>query len=215
MNLHTGFSPVARALIVMAAIAIVVMFMQAAAPIMTLTLLAVFIAVVATPPLRWLQRKGLPQWGALAVIVLVLFEAGSIMGLVTTGALEGLSDSLPSYQERLILLRDQLGGWLEGIGVDNAREAVPDIFDPAAATGFVRAVLTNMSGAFTTGLLVLLAVIFMLLEAPSLQAKLITAFHLTEEARAPLRRVVSAIHRYMVIKSLTSLATARCASGFG
>jgi len=210
MNLDTGFSPVARALIVMAAIAIVVVFLQAAAPIVTLTLLAAFIAIVATPPLRWLQRKGLPQWGALAVIVFVLLEAGSLIVLVTTGALEGLSDGLPSYQERLILLRDQLGGWLEGIGVDNAREAVPDLFDPAAATGFVRAVLTNMSDAFTTGLLVLLAVIFMLLEASSLPAKLITAFHLTEEARAPLGRVVSAVNRYMVIKSLTSLATALC-----
>jgi len=210
MNLIAGFSPVARALIVTAAVAIVVVFMQAAAPIIAPTLLAAFIAVVATPPLRWMQEKGVPKWVALAVIVFVLLDAGSIVALVTTGALEGLSDSLPSYQERLILLRDQLGGWLEGIGMEHAREAVPDIFDPAAATGLVRLALTNVSGTFTTGLLVLLAVIFMLLEAPSLQAKLRTAFHLTEESKARLRHVVSASNRYMVIKILTSLATALC-----
>lgn len=40
--------------------------------------------------------------------------------LATTGALESLRDS-PGYQERLILLSDQLGGWPEGIGVANAR----------------------------------------------------------------------------------------------
>jgi predicted PurR-regulated permease PerM len=50
----------------------------------------------------------------------------------------------------------------------------------------------------------------MLLEAPRLPAKLRLAFHLTEEAETRLRRVLSAINQYMVIKSLTSLATALC-----
>lgn len=152
----------------------------------------------------------MPKWGALAIVVLVLLDAGSIVALVTTGALEGLRDSLPSYQERLILLNEQLGGWLEGVGVANAREAVPDILDPAVATGMVRAALSNVSGTFATGLLVLLAVVFMLLEAPGLKAKLRAAFHLTESSEIQLRRVISAVNRYMVIKSLTSLATGLC-----
>ena len=32
-------------------------------------------------------------------------------------------------QERLILLSDQLGGWLENVGVESAREAVKDRFN--------------------------------------------------------------------------------------
>jgi predicted PurR-regulated permease PerM len=210
MKILAGFSPIARAVIVTAAIALVVIFLQAAASIIAPILLAAFIAVVATPPVRWMRRKRVPKWLALAIIVLVLLEAGSILALVFTGELEGFRDGLPSYQERLILLSDQFGGWLEGAGVANAREAVKDIFDPAAATGLVRVALTNVSGTFATGLLVLLAVVFMLLEAPNLPAKLRMAFHLTEEAEARLRRVLSAINQYMVIKSLASLATALC-----
>jgi len=210
MNVLAGFSPIARALIVTAAIAIVLTFMHVAASVVAPTLLAAFIAIVATPPLRWMQRKGIPKWIALAVIVLLLFEVGSIVALVTTGALEGLRDSLPSYQERLVLLSAQFGIWLEGVGVANAREAVPDIFNPAAATGLVRMALANVSGTFATGLLVLLAVVFMMLEAASLSAKLKTAFQLTEESEARLHRVLSAINQYMAIKILTSLATALC-----
>jgi predicted PurR-regulated permease PerM len=210
MKTLAGFSPIARAVIVAGAIALVVIFLQTAASVIAPILLAAFITVVATPPLRWMQRKRVPKWLALAVIVLVLLEAGSIFALVFTGELEGFRDGLPSYQERLILLSDQFGGWLEGAGVANARDAVKDIFDPAAATGLVRVALTNVSGTFATGLLVLLAVVFMLLEAPNLPAKLRMAFHLTEEAEARLRRVLSAINQYMVIKSLASLATALC-----
>ena len=151
----------------------------------------------------------MPKWLALGVIVFVLLEGISILALVFTGE-EGFRDSLPGYQQRLSLLSDRFGGWLEDVGVNNAREAVKDILDPARAVGLVRLSLTNVSGTFGTGLMVLLTVLFMLLEAPGLPAKLRMAFHLTEEAESRLRRLLSAISKYMVIKSLASLATALC-----
>jgi AI-2 transport protein TqsA len=61
---------------------------------------------------------------------------------------------------------------------------------------------------FGTGLLILLTVVFMLLEASGLPAKLQVAFDLTEEGEARLGRILRAVNRYMVIKSLASLATA-------
>jgi predicted PurR-regulated permease PerM len=206
----TRFSPISRAVIVVAAIAIVLFFVQAAASIMGPILLAVFIAIIATPPLRWLRRKRMPKWLALAVITFALFEAGSLLALVFTGQLEGFRDGLPDYQKRLVLLSDQIGSWLEGVGVDNAREALREIYDPTLAVGLVRVALSNVRGTFGTGLVVLLAVIFMLLEAPALSAKLKKAFHLTDEGEARIQRVSSAINHYMVIKSISSLATALC-----
>ena len=210
MNSLSSFSPISRAIMVMAAIAIAVLFLQAAASIIEPIFLAAFIAVIATPPLRWLRRIRVPKWLALAVIVFVLFEAFSILALVFTGELEGFRDGLPGYQSRLVLLSDQFGGWLENVGVTNGREAVKDIFDPAVAVNLVRIALSNVSGTFGTGLLVLLAVVFMLLEATGLTEKLKVAFHLTEEAEERLGRIMSAINQYMVIKSLASLATALC-----
>lgn len=214
MSALSGFSPIARVVIVTAAIAIVVTFLQATASVLAPTLLAAFIAIVATPPLRWMRSKQVPKWLALAVIVVVLLEAGSILALVFTGGLEGFRDGLPTYQERLHHLSDQFGGWLEEVGVTSAREAVKDIFDPAVVVSLVRVTLANMSGVFATGLLVLLAVIFMLLEASSLAVKLKTAFQLTEETEARLKRVLNAVNQYMVIKILTSLATALCIWGW-
>ncbi len=206
----TRFSPVSQAVIVTAAIAVALFFVQAAASIIGPILLAAFIAVIATPPLRWLRRKRVPKWLALAVIVFALFEAGSLLVLVFTGQLEGFRDGLPDYQSRLVLLSDRMGGWLEDLGVDNAREALKEIYDPALAIGLVRTALSNVRDTFGTGLLVLLAVIFMLLEAPDLSAKLKSAFHLTDEGEARIQRMSSAINHYMVIKSIASIATALC-----
>ena len=210
MSAPYSFSPLSRALIVMAAIAIAVMFMQSAAPIIAPVLLAAFIATITTPLLRWLQRKRVPKWLSLAVVVFLLLEIISILALLFAGQLEGFRDGLPGYQERLSLLSDQVGSWLEEVGVASAREALKDIFDPAAAIGLVRAAITSVSGTFGTGFLILLVVVFMLLEAPSLLNKLRRAFHLTEATEQRLRQVLSAISRYMVIKSLASIATALC-----
>ena len=206
----TQFSPIARAVIVAAAIAIAVFFVQAAASIMGPILLAAFIAIIVTPPLRWLRRKRVPKWLALTVIVFALFEAGSLLVLVFTGQLEGFRDGLPGYQERLVLLSDQIGSWLAGLGAENAREALREIYDPTLAVGLVRAALSKVRGTFGTGLLVLLAVIFMVLEAPDLSAKLKKAFKITDEGEARIQRVSSAINHYMVIKSIASIATALC-----
>ena len=208
MKLPGGFTPLARALIVSAAIAMVLLFLQAAESVVAPILLAVFIAVLAAPPLRWLQRKGVPKWGALALVAFVLLDVGSIFALVTTGALEGFRDTLPGYQERLTLINEQFGLWLEGIGVTNATEAIPDFFDPALITSLVRLALSNVGSVFATGLLVLLIVVFMLLEAPSLWLKIRTAFAVTEESEARLRRMLGSLNRYMAIKIGTSLATA-------
>ena len=141
MNDNSGLSPLSQAVITSAAIAIILFFLQAAADIVAPVLLAAFIAIVATPPLRWLQRKRVPKWLALAIIVIALLEAGGILALVFTGELEGFRDGLPSYQERLSLLSNRFGDWLEGVGVASAREAVKDIFDPAIAVRLTRGVL--------------------------------------------------------------------------
>lgn len=96
MSAFGGFSPVSRVVIAMAAIAIVVTFLEATASVVAPILLAAFIAIVASPPLRWMRSKNIPKWLALTVIVLILFEAGSIIALVFTGGLEGFRDGLPT-----------------------------------------------------------------------------------------------------------------------
>ncbi|MBK1702048.1 hypothetical protein CKO22_14350, partial [Thiococcus pfennigii] len=61
-------SPAARFLLNAAALVVVVAGMRAAAPLLTPFLLAVFIAIIASPPLLWLNRHRLPLWAALLIV---------------------------------------------------------------------------------------------------------------------------------------------------
>ena len=207
MSIRVEFSPVARGLVIAGAVALVITLLHMAAPILAPLLLAAFIAIVATPPLRWMSRKGVPKWLALGLIVFVLLDIGSLLALLTTGALEGFRDNFPSYQERFMLLSQQVGGWLERLGMEQSQEAIPDLFDPNKVMGLVRLTLANASGVVAAGLLVLLAVMFILLEAPSLQTKLHVAFKPSAEAEARITQLLARINRYMSIKAVTSLIT--------
>ena len=204
------FSPPARGLIVAGAIALVITLAKAASPVLTPLLLAVFVAIVSTPALHWMRRKGVPKWGALGIIAFVLLDVGSLLALMATGAVEGFRESLPTYQERFTLLSQQFGGMMERIGVAGSTEAVPDLLDPNKVSALVRALLSSASGIFATGLMVLLAVIFILAEAPALPAKLRVAFGMGPEGEARLKRLLDAINGYMRIKTLTSAGTAVC-----
>jgi len=207
MSIRVEFSPVARGLVVAGAVALVITLLHMAAPILAPLLLATFIAIVATPPLRWMSRKGVPKWLALAVIVFILLDIGSLMALLATGALEGFRDNFPSYQERFMLLSQQAGAWLERLGMEQSQEAIPDLLDPNKVMGLVRLTLANASGVVAAGLLVLLAVMFILLEAPSMRAKLHVAFKPSAEAEARITQLLARINRYMSIKAVTSLVT--------
>jgi len=59
---HTAKAP---AVLILASFVIVVAGMKAASSILVPFFLAVFIAVICTPPLFWLQRKGVPKALAL------------------------------------------------------------------------------------------------------------------------------------------------------
>jgi predicted PurR-regulated permease PerM len=207
---QAGFSPLARVLIVAAAACVVAAFMRWAAPILAPILLAFFITIIAIPPLQWMRRKGLPKYLAVLIILLVLLDVGSLIALTTTGALEALQTGLPRYQERLVLLTDEFGQWLETMGIDKSREALRDLISPAAASRFVYTALTNASGVVSNGLLVLLIVAFMLAEASAIPQRLRAAFSASEDLDERLQRLLKAINRYMMIKLIMSVATAVC-----
>jgi len=210
MNVLSTFSAPARGLIIAGAGALIVTLLTTMAPLLTPVLLAIFIAIVAAPTLAWMRRKGVPKWGALFLIVFVLFDIGSLLALVMTGALEGFRNSLPGYQERFALLAQQFGSMLAGTGVDNPVSAATLLMDPARLMRLVPRLLSSAGDVVATGLVVLLTVFFILVEIPTMAPKLRAAFQLTPDGELRLQQVLGNIKRFLQIKALTSLATAGC-----
>ena len=196
-----------RLLLTVASLVIVIAGMRAAAPILVPFLLSMFIAIICAPALTWLRAHRLPTALALAVVILGIVIAGSLMGLLIGSSVQDFTQALPTYQVRLHDKAVELIAWLKGFGIDASSEGLLEYMDPGAAMRLVADMLTGMGGVLTNAFLILLTVIFILFEAAGFPDKLRTALADPEASLAHLDRFTDKIKRYMAIKTWVSLAT--------
>jgi AI-2 transport protein TqsA len=203
-----SFSPVSRALIIMAALVIIIAGMKHAAPILVPFLLAVFIAVISFPFMSKLQEKGLPKGLSLIlVIVLVIFIGTSLMMLIGS-SLTDFSQMLPVYREKISSEWLTVIQWLSDHGV-SVTEDIRENINPAAVMGFASSILKAFGSVLTNSFLILLAVTFILIEAAGLARKIssLTADQ-ASASETPFSQVfVDKLRNYMGIKTIISMIT--------
>jgi len=112
-----GF-PILRFLLGAAAIVIVVFGLKFSSDILAPIFFAATLAVLFTPMLRWLEKKGMPTGLALLVMVLGLGGFIVLMVIILTLSVTQLSLRLPVYQKLLNQRIDTLGTALGNIGID-------------------------------------------------------------------------------------------------
>jgi AI-2 transport protein TqsA len=111
-------SPVVPPVLTAAAIVIVVFGLKYSSDVLAPIFLAATLAILFTPALWWLEKKGLPPWLALVVMVLALGGFLVLMIFILTTSLEQLSLKLPEYAQLLHQRIDTLAAALGTIGVD-------------------------------------------------------------------------------------------------
>lgn len=196
-----------RVLIGLAAFIIVVAGMRAAQDMIVPFLLAVFIAIISTPLLTDLQKRGLPT--ALALFVAIFAVLAVVVGIASLvgGSLEGFSRELPVYQEKLTRQTSRLVNWLSQIGIGVSKETFQEYLNPGAAMVLASGMLKGLGGVLTNAFLILLTVIFILLEVSTFSGKLRMALGSPESSLEHFRLMLDNVKRYMGIKTLTSALT--------
>ncbi len=111
-------SPIFRNLLVAAAVVILVFGLKYSSDVLAPIFLAATLAILFTPALWWLEKKGLPAWLALVVMVLALGGFIILMIIILTASLERLALRLPVYAELLQQRIDALGAALGSVGID-------------------------------------------------------------------------------------------------
>ena len=111
-------------LLTLASFVIVVAGMKVASSILVPFLLAVFIAVICTPPLFWLEDKGVPKVLALMIILVTILAVGLLLGVLVGTSLNNFLHSLPQYQERLSANIAPLLNWLAEKGIELLKEGI-------------------------------------------------------------------------------------------
>ncbi|MBK1702838.1 AI-2E family transporter [Thiococcus pfennigii] len=180
---------------------------RAAAPLLTPFLLAVFIAIIASPPLLWLNRHRLPLWAALLIVIGGLVGIGGLVASLVSTSLDTFLVKLPDLQVRLKELTLELLAWLESFGLHLPPEALTNYIDPSNAVAIAGDFISGVGNVLGNAALILLTVFFILLEAAGLPAKLKVAMKSPETTLQRLQHVLDNVNRYMVMKTTTSLAT--------
>jgi AI-2 transport protein TqsA len=198
---HTAKAP---ALVTMASFIIVVAGMKAASSILVPFFLAVFIAVICTPPFFWLQRKGVPKVLALVFILVAILVLGFLFGALIGPSLNHFLNSLPEYQKGLSTHIATLIAWLQEKGVNIPAEEVPRTFDPGWVMSLAGGIFSALSSVLTNAFLILLTVVFILLEAADFPKKLRTVLKNPEKSLSTIEKFSQNAKRYLVIKTLIS-----------
>jgi len=201
-------SPLIRPLLAAAAIVIVVFGLKYSSDILAPIFLAATLAILFTPALWWLEKKGLPSWLALVVMVLALGGFIILMIFILTTSLEQLSLRLPEYAALLHQRIDALGAALGNIGVDLQGSLNTMLVD---TTQVAHSAIDIALGVLSNGVAVvffLFLLFLMLVESRSVATKFQTRLQAGNNLAIQLGNYTRQIQKQYRIQAMSNLLSA-------
>ncbi|MEZ4247957.1 MAG: AI-2E family transporter [Polyangiales bacterium] len=195
-----------NAFIVGAAAVVVAYGLAEARPVLSVVLLAGFLAVTTAPLVLWLKRRRVPT--VVAVLAGLLLDAAAVtaVGLVLGGAIAELGARQELYRMRIEELILSASAWLDVHGVETSDEIIPGLTSPGALVEALGATLKSLASVVSRLVLVLFVTGFMLVEATTLRSKIRRVLHDREELAA-IRVTMQEVKAFLVVKLGTSAAT--------
>jgi len=200
-DLHRG----TRILIVIGMLAILSISIKQAQTALAWLLFAVFLAVIGTPPVLWLERRRIPYVAAVLLVV-----AGFAIVIVVIGALVGASlnsfyADLPSYQVLLQNRISSLQAFLAANGIKITDSLLVHQIDPEAVKRWTAGLLRGLGSALFELVLILVTVMFIFLEASTFPVKLRAILGDPQRDFQPFMAFIYDVQRYMNIRTAISL----------
>jgi predicted PurR-regulated permease PerM len=194
-----------RFLIIAAALVIVIYGIHQAQSDVSLFLVSVFLALIATPPVLWLERKHIPTFAAVMIVMAGMVALLLMIGVVVGESLNTFSNALPFYQKRLQEQVLALKPVFASKHIVVTDKVLLEYLNPGPVMGLVVGLLSEMGSALSTIILILLTVTFILLEESSFPVKLRSVLGDPQRAFPQFTKFVNDIKRYMVIKTIINL----------
>ena len=207
MGLSETSTGILKGLVVIAAVFIVLAGLKTATNILVPFLLSVFIAVICNPLVAKASEYKVPKGISVTLVILLFLAiALSIAGLVGN-SLNELSQQLPQYRAQLNEEFAWVTGKLAEYNIAISSAVLVEYFDPGAAMGLAADMLSGLGGAMANLFLIIITVVFMLFEAPSISKKLHFALDDPEMRLSQIDRFLQSVNNYLAIKTVVSIGT--------
>ena len=199
-------SPISKFLVVAAAFVIVVSGLKMASSLVVPFLLSVFIAMIVSPLLALLKKRGIPGVAAIALVIMLIMSIGLMLGAVIGSSLDSFREDMPIYSAKLSAMSESLQQWLSARGIAIDATQWQSSFDPSAVMSLVGSTLASFGNVMTNSVMILLTVIFILAENITFAEKLKLARG-NANSQQWLSKFSDSVQGYLAIKAAISVAT--------
>ena len=186
-----------RILLKLASLVVILAGIHAAADIIVQLLLALFFAIVLNPLVTWFIRRGVQRPVAITIVVVVMLAA----------SFNEFISMLPKFNKELTRKLFKLQEMLPFLNLHMSPERILQRMDSEKVVTFTTALMTGLSGAMASVLLLVMTVVFMLFEVRHVPYKMRFALNNPQIHIAGLHRALKGVSHYLALKTLLSLWT--------
>lgn len=192
-------------LVSVAAIVIIIAGVSLAPSVIVLSLVSVFLALIGTPVVLWLERKRVPSVVSVTLVVSVMVIILLMIGAVVGTSVKSFSDALPFYQARIQEQIAAFQSFLTSKGITGTDKVLLTYVNPGTIMNLTASLFYGLSSALSNIVLILLTVTFILLEVSSFPVKLRAVLGNPEAVFPRFTKFVIDIRHYLVISTLINL----------
>jgi AI-2 transport protein TqsA len=207
MNLKRIGSTEGSPLIKIAALIIIFAGVVYAKSIITPVLLALFISIICIQPITWLEKKRIPGWLALLIVIFGLIFLFSGLAYLIGGTLSSFTSNLSNYEETLTNISNSFIQFLNEKGLKIPKDQIINIIQPAKILGFTANVLNKVFNMMGNIFLIFLIVLFTIMEYKSFSVKAKAITIGSDKSISYFSTIIQNIRHYLGIKTLICLLT--------
>ncbi|WP_250552246.1 AI-2E family transporter, partial [Escherichia coli] len=196
-----------RILLKLASLVVILAGIHAAADIIVQLLLALFFAIVLNPLVTWFIRRGVQRPVAITIVVVVMLIALTALVGVLAASFNEFISMLPKFNKELTRKLFKLQEMLPFLNLHMSPERILQRMDSEKVVTFTTALMTGLSGAMASVLLLVMTVVFMLFEVRHVPYKMRFALNNPQIHIAGLHRALKGVSHYLALKTLLSLWT--------
>lgn len=194
-------------LVTLASLVIVIAGLKVAAPLLAQFLMALFIAVVCTPSIRWMETKKIPRSLAIIIVLLLILAFVYLVVALVGDSIQSFSNNKDMYVQQLDAQLRALTNWMVSVGLPAESVEVATLMEKADVMSLVTRVVGGLGVIFGDFFVIFLSVIFILAETTSFPSKFEKAFSNSQDKMVHVNNVLGKIRHYLAIKTAASLLT--------
>jgi predicted PurR-regulated permease PerM len=170
-------------------------------------LLALFISIICEQPVSWLEKRKIPRWLALIIVVLGMIILFSGFAVLIGGTISSFSGNLSKYESTLTSLSDSFVKFLNDKGLNIHQDQLFSFVQPAKILEFTATALNKLVNMMGNTFLILLIVLFTLMEFGSFSIKAKAILIGSDKSVSYFSTILQNIRHYLGIKTLICLLT--------